>query len=121
MLFRSLEFPGARPDADIIAELARHLGATALPGRPDDVLREITRLVPGYSIQLATVLAGGAAQVGREAMPAGATGTGRSQGQALVQIQPAGNTLFTSGTMGKYSKILSMEAERRPRPEPAPL
>jgi NADH-quinone oxidoreductase subunit G len=113
---KALELPGARADADIICDLAQHLGATSLPRRPDDLFREIIRLVPGYGISPATVLAGGSARTVLSELHARIAATAGPEQHGLVF-----NDLFTSGTMGRYSNILKTELERQPRSEPAPL
>ncbi|HEY2169242.1 MAG TPA: hypothetical protein VGJ30_06425, partial [Candidatus Angelobacter sp.] len=41
---------------------------------------------------------------------------GAGAGDGLVQIVPANDTLFTSGTLGRYSKILNNVIENRRTP-----
>ncbi|HSM86055.1 MAG TPA: NADH-quinone oxidoreductase subunit NuoG [Candidatus Limnocylindrales bacterium] len=87
--------------------MANNLEPRLSPFDPMAILDEIQRLVPGYEFSRLNLLSGGdehvtAAELGN----AGATG-------GLVQIVPANDTLFTSGTMGRYSKTLNSVIENR--------
>jgi NADH-quinone oxidoreductase subunit G len=71
------------------------------------ILDEIQRLVPGYDFSRINLVAGNDEHVtAPENSSAGKDG-------GLVQIMPAGDTLFTSGTLGRYSKMLNSVAEKR--------
>jgi NADH-quinone oxidoreductase subunit G len=69
------------------------------------ILDEIQRLVPGYEFSRLNLLAGNDQHVtAAERSNAGAA-------DGLVQIVPANDTLFTSGTLGRYSTMLNSVAE----------
>jgi NADH-quinone oxidoreductase subunit G len=77
------------------------------PFDPFAILDEIQRLVPGYGLSRLQLLAGN----DQHLEPAAAAARDAS---GLVQIAnrrdlvlPAGDTLFTSGTLGRYSAMLS--------------
>jgi NADH-quinone oxidoreductase subunit G len=92
-------------DRNAVFNEARGLVARTSPLDPTITLDEIAGLVPGYSIRRIDLAAG------------------NPQRTALVQIEPAaipshpelvvpaGNTLFTSGTLGRYSKTLNSVVE----------
>jgi NADH-quinone oxidoreductase subunit G len=69
---------------------------------PDKVFEEIRTTVHGYNVPLPIVATGGAAQTaplnGRVAALPGA-------------VASAGDTLFTSGSLSRYSKILNAVME----------
>ncbi|MBZ5520935.1 MAG: NADH-quinone oxidoreductase subunit NuoG [Acidobacteriia bacterium] len=71
------------------------------------ILDEIQRLVPGYEFSRINLVAGNDEHV----TAAEKSNAGKESG--LVQIMPAGDTLFTSGTLGRYSKMLNSVAEKR--------
>jgi len=81
------------------------------PFDPMAMLDEIQRLVPGYDVSRIDLLAGNDQHTSIEAMGPGAK-------QDAAEIAPAGNNLFTSGTLGRYSNTLSAVMENR-NPEPA--
>jgi NADH-quinone oxidoreductase subunit G len=81
------------------------------PFDPMAMLDEIQRLVPGYDVSRIDVLAGNDQHTSIEAMGPGAK-------QDAAEIAPAGNNLFTSGTLGRYSNTLNAVMENR-NPEPA--
>jgi NADH-quinone oxidoreductase subunit G len=71
------------------------------PFDPMAILDEIQRLVPGYDLSRLNLLAGNDQHMhAAEHSNAGA-------GNGLVQISPAKDSLFTSGTLGRYSKVLN--------------
>jgi NADH-quinone oxidoreductase subunit G len=71
------------------------------------ILDEIQRLVPGYEFSRLNLLAGNDQHVtAAEHSNAGPSG-------GLVQIVPANDTLFTSGTLGRYSNTLNSVLENR--------
>ena len=114
-LRKAVETLGARPDFQIILKLADALGASLRPSRMDDVLQEIRESVPGYDVSLARVLAGGAELV----RPSAAAPFGNGAGDG--RIVPASDTLFTSGTLTRYSHVLQSVPERLSRKLPGPV
>ena len=113
-LRKATDMVGTGTDLDILQPLAAAMEETLHPSRPEEVLQEICRLVPGYDVSLATVLAGGAAAVAPldsfHSFPAIAGGG----------FWSAHDTLFTSGTLGRYSRLLSLVPENNPRNQPGP-
>jgi NADH-quinone oxidoreductase subunit G len=81
------------------------------PFDPMATLDEIQRLVPGYDVSRIDLIAGNDQHTLMEAMGPGAK-------QDPAQIAPAHNTLFTSGTLGRYSVTLNSVMENK-NPEPA--
>jgi NADH-quinone oxidoreductase subunit G len=92
---------------------ANHLELKVSPFDPFATLDEIQRLVPSYNISRLELLAG----------------SDQQEKLDLVQIQPsasrrdlvlpAEDTLFTSGTLGRYSDMLKAVVESRTTPNPA--
>ena len=74
------------------------------PLDPMAILDEIQRLVPGYDVSRINLLAGNDQHVSFSASGAGAS-------HDLGLIVPANDNLFTSGTLGRYSKALSAVME----------
>jgi NADH-quinone oxidoreductase subunit G len=68
------------------------------------ILDEIQRLVPGYGISRANLLAGNSEHTSFTKSGPGATHKPES-------ISPANDTLFTSGTLGRYSRTLKSVIE----------
>jgi len=99
---------GTKSDLEIMGLLAAQLGLDLGVPLPDKVFEEIRRAVPGYGVPLAVIATGGAAQT---KAAAGAPGL---EAQPEL-VRSAGDTLFTSGTLGKYSRKLNevMEAPGR--------
>jgi NADH-quinone oxidoreductase chain G len=81
------------------------------PFDPMAVLDEIQRLVPGYGVSRIELMAGN-----DQHTEIGQMGPGVVQDPGL--ILPANNNLFTSGTVGRYSRTLNSVIENK-RPEPA--
>ncbi len=111
-LKRAISTVGAKPDLEIIGLIAKEMGYVAQmgPWLPDKVYDEIRRTVKGYDIPL-SLLAVGAQQ------------TAPVNGRVGVETNPdliwsARNNLFTSGTLGRYSKILNSVIEKRSSIEP---
>jgi NADH-quinone oxidoreductase subunit G len=75
------------------------------------MLDEIQRLVPGYDVSRLELLAGNDQHTTVEEAVAGAIAT---QPELIV---PADDTLFTSGTLGRYSRALNSVIEN-PRRAP---
>jgi NADH-quinone oxidoreductase subunit G len=91
---------------------ANNLEPRLSPFDPFAILDEIQRLVPGYDVSRLNLLAGNDEHVTAcEHSSAGPAGR-------LVQIVPANDTLFTSGTLGRYSQALNSVLENR-RTHPA--
>ena len=82
------------------------------PTDPIAMLDEIQRLVPGYDISRLGILAGQDEHT-QLVQITGATGAGHPE-----LILPSNDTLFTSGTLGRYSATLNTVMERY-RTEPA--
>lgn len=86
---------------------ANNLEPRLSPFDPMAILDEIQRLVPGYEFSRLGLIAGNEQHVtAAEKSSAGA-------GNGLVQIVPAHDTLFTSGTLGRYSRVLNEVIENR--------
>ena len=74
------------------------------PLDPMAILDEIQRLVPGYDISRANLLAGNSEHTSLTKSGAGAA-------HKTDSISPAHDTLFTSGTLGRYSRTLKSVME----------
>jgi NADH-quinone oxidoreductase subunit G len=81
------------------------------PFDPMATLDEIQRLVPGYDVSRLELMAGNDQHTSISAM-------GPGNQQAPEQIVPAHNNLFSSGTVGRYSRALNSVIETKD-PEPA--
>jgi NADH-quinone oxidoreductase subunit G len=105
-LRRAIRTMGAKPDLEIMGLLAREMGVAAElgPWVPDTVFEEIRRNVRGYDVPLPVLEAGGAAQT------AALNGRLALDGRPEL-IRSAHENLFTSGTLGRYSKILNSVVE----------
>jgi len=91
--------------------LAEHnLESKMSPFDPIAMLDEIQRLVPGYDISRLGLLSGNDEHT-QLVQITGATGLGHPE-----LILPANDTLFTSGTLGRYSATLSTVMERYSAP-----
>ena len=107
-LRKAAQTMGAKPDLEIIGLIAKEMGAAREmgPWLPDAVLVEIRRNARGYDVPIAAIDAGGAAQT----MPV--------NGRIPVEVRPgviqsAHDDLFSSGTLGRYSRMLNSVLERR--------
>ena len=69
------------------------------PLDPMAILDEIQRLVPGYGVSRSNLLAGNSEHTSL-------ANSGPVVAHASESIQPANDTLFTSGTLGRYSRAL---------------
>jgi len=86
---------------------ANNLEPRLSPFDPMAILDEIQRLVPGYEFSRLNLLAGNDEHVtAAELSQAG-------PGGALIQIAPAHDTLFTSGSLGQRSNTLNSVLEKR--------
>ena len=103
-LSRGPKTMGPKPDLEIFALLAKEMRQDLGPTTVDKVFQEIRNSVHGYSVPLAVLETGGAAQT----VPL----NGHLQIQSRSQvIRSAGNTLYTSGTLGRYSQMLNSVIE----------
>ena len=107
-LRKAAQTMGAKTDLEIIGVIAKEMGAARDMGRwiPDAVLDEIRERVRGYAISLEAITTGGAAQ------------TTPVNGRVPVTVRPelihsAHDNLFTSGTLGRYSRMLNSVLEKR--------
>jgi NADH-quinone oxidoreductase subunit G len=105
-LKRAASALGAKPDLEIIGLIAKEMGLAPImgPWLPDTVYNEIRRSVKGYDIPLALVAIG-------------AQQTTPVNGRVGVESRPdliwsSHDNLFTSGTLGRYSKILNSVIEK---------
>ena len=93
---------GAKTDLEIFGLIAKEMHLNLGIWLPDKVLEEIRKTVRGYNVPLPVLATGGAAPTmplnGRVASLPGA-------------IQSAGDTLFTSGSLSRYSKVLNSVME----------
>ena len=107
-LTRAINTMGAKPDLEIMGFIAREMGAAAGlgPWVSDKVFEEIRQHVRGYQVPAPVLATGGAAQT----MPV--------NGRIPVETRPGlvksdHNGLFSSGTLGRYSKVLNSVLESR--------
>ncbi|MGH9525500.1 MAG: molybdopterin-dependent oxidoreductase [Terriglobales bacterium] len=103
------DFEGAKSDLEIIHALARLMGADF--GRPDAdrVFAGIRDQVPGYAVSLVQLMAGRGALAGPPPGPV-------PHRQDPRMIRPNHDSLFTAGTLGRYSATLNTVMERHSRP-----
>jgi NADH-quinone oxidoreductase subunit G len=105
-LERALKKMGTKPDLEIFGLLAKEMGAAALgPAKPDVVFEEIRRTVHGYNVPLPLIMTGGASQTAP-------VNGGVSAESRPGLVRSARDTLFTSGSLGRYSKALNTVLER---------
>jgi NADH-quinone oxidoreductase subunit G len=101
-LKHAVKVMGTKTDLEIFGLIAKELKLNLGIWLPDKVFQEIRDAVHGYNVPLPIVATGGAAPTaplnGRVASPPGV-------------IQSAGDTLFTSGSLTRYSKILTSVME----------
>ena len=105
-LKRAMNTMGAKPDLEIMGFIAREMGVAAAlgPWLPETVFEELRKQVRGYAVPTPVLATGGAAQT----MPV--------NGRIPVENRPDlvhsdHNGLFTSGTLGRYSKVLNSVIE----------
>lgn len=106
-LRRALDADGSKTDLAIFGLIARRLGL-ALPDPdpdPERIFRMIQKEVPGYDVPIDRLKAG-------EAIQTRLVGMWPESVWEAGHIEPARNTLFTSGTLGRYSAVLSEVMER---------
>jgi NADH-quinone oxidoreductase subunit G len=101
-LKHAVKVMGTKTDLEIMGLIAKEMGLNLGIWLPDKVFDEIRKSVHGYNVPLPVVATGGAAQAvplnGRVAALPGS-------------VESAGDTLFTSGSLGRYSKILGKVME----------
>ena len=103
-LSRGPKTMGAKPDLEIIALLAKEMRADLGRLSPEAIFGEIRTSVRGYDVPFAVVETGGASHT----VPL----NGRIASESRPElIRSAHNTLFTSGTLGRYSKMLNSVIE----------
>ncbi len=111
LLRKAADPPGVRADFDILRIVAHQLEkkglGTAWSARhPDAVFEEIRGNVAGYGVDLASLLSGGAVQA------SAAPGNGhRPFDVPAGAIHSAQDSLFTSGTLGRYCMMIESLAE----------
>lgn len=95
---------GTKSDLEIMGLLGKELGLSLGIWKADKVFEEIRANVRGYNIPLPVLTTGGAAQT--------AAVNGRVPATADPnQIRSSRDTLFTSGSLGRYSKMLQSVME----------
>jgi len=100
----AVQVVGPKSDLEIFGLLARELELDLGPAKPSAVFEEIRRTVRGYQLPLPVIAAGGAAQ----AVPC----NGRIALDGRPELIRSGrDTLFTSGSLGRKSKILNSVRE----------
>jgi len=101
---RAAQTAGTKSDLEIFRLISLQMRLNLGISSPDAVPNEIRNTVPAYAVPLSVLDLGGAAV----ARPLTAH-SGITSPPAL--IQSAGDTLFTSGTLGRYSPTLSSVLE----------
>jgi NADH-quinone oxidoreductase subunit G len=91
---------GTKPDLEIMGLLAREMGLKLGIWTHDAVFEEIRQSVRGYNVPLPLIQTGGAA------LTRPVNGAVPTDGRPEL-VASAGETLFTSGTLGRYSKMLN--------------
>jgi NADH-quinone oxidoreductase subunit G len=95
---------GAKPDFEIMALLAKEMRADLGTLNQDLIFNEIRQTVHGYDFPVGVVETGGAAPT--------APVNGRLTFQSHPDlIRPAGNTLYTSGSLTRFSNMLNAVIE----------
>jgi NADH-quinone oxidoreductase subunit G len=117
LLRKAGEVMGTRSDFDLLRILSHQLeklaqGKAFHYKNPTAVFEEIRKTVPGYNVQPAGLLTGGA-----EATTLQFSKNGHAAYDVPVQlIRSANDTLFTSGTLGRFCTMMQSlpEAEAKP-------
>jgi NADH-quinone oxidoreductase subunit G len=106
-LKKTLRKAGTRSDLEILLALARLFGQKWNYQSAEDLTREIIAQVPGYAVPLPSLLVGRAVATQPQGMPPELAGTDL--------IFSARNSLFTSGTVSRYSWALnSVDEAKKP-------
>jgi NADH-quinone oxidoreductase subunit G len=95
---------GTKSDLEILGLLSKQMGLSLGISTPGKVFEEIRRTVHGYNVPLPVIATGGAA-------PTSPVNGGVPVAPQPELIRPSGDTLFTSGTLGRYSKMLAKVME----------
>jgi NADH dehydrogenase/NADH:ubiquinone oxidoreductase subunit G len=107
VLKKTMRKAGTRSDLEILLALARMMGQTWSYRSPDDVLREIIARVPGYAVALPNLLVGRAVPTQPTGMP-----PELASNDLIFSSQ---DSLFTSGTVSRYSWALnSVDEAKKP-------
>jgi len=101
-LTQAIKVMGTKTDLEICGLIAKEMGLNLGIWLPDKVFEEIRKTVRGYNVPLPVLATGGAA--------ATAPLNGHVQGLPGV-IQSTGDTLFTSGSLSRYSQLLNSVME----------
>lgn len=105
-LKRAAKTMGAKPDLEIFGLIAKEMGETDfLPAKVEVVFEQIRAHVRGYNVSLPVLRTGGAAQT----VPVNGRVPATSRPDL---VQSARDTLFTSGSLGRYSHKLNSVIER---------
>ena len=102
-LKKTLRKAGTRSDLEILLALARLFDQKWNYQSPDDVLREIITQVPGYAVPLPSLLVGRAVATRPQGMP--------PELERPDLIFSSRDSLFTSGTVSRYSWALNSVQE----------
>jgi NADH-quinone oxidoreductase subunit G len=103
-LVRAAKAMGPKSDLEIFALLAKEMREDIGAHTPEAVFQEIAKTVRGYDVPFPLIEAGSAAPT----MPL----NGHVPSEAAPQlIRSARNTLFTSGTLGRFSTMLNSVLE----------
>ena len=106
-LKKTMRKAGTNSDLEILLALARLLGQRWNYQTADDVTREIIAKVPGYALPLPSLLVGRAVATRPEGTPDELEGAGL--------VFSSRDTLFTSGTLSRYSWALnSVDEAKKP-------
>jgi NADH-quinone oxidoreductase subunit G len=93
----AIKVMGAKTDLEIMGLIAKEMGLDLGIWLPEKMFEELCRSVRGYNVPLPIITAGGAA----------ATAPLNGRVAALPgNVASSGDTLFTSGTLGRYSNVL---------------
>ncbi|HET7108669.1 MAG TPA: NADH-quinone oxidoreductase subunit NuoG [Candidatus Acidoferrum sp.] len=117
LLHKAAEVMGARSDFDLLRIVSHQLERAGLGKAfhfktPGAVFDEIRKAVPGYNVQPAGLLTGGAEPTKIEFAKNGHA----AYDVPLQLIRPANDNLFTSGTLGRFCTMMQTlpEAEAKP-------
>jgi len=117
LLHKAAEVMGARSDFDLLRIVSHQLERAGLGKAfhfktPAAVFEEIRKAVPGYNVQPAGLLTGGAEPTRIEFAKNGHA----AYDVPLQLIRPANDNLFTSGTLGRFCTMMQSlpEAEAKP-------
>jgi NADH-quinone oxidoreductase subunit G len=95
---------GTKSDLEIMGLIGKEMGLNLGIWKHDKVFDEIRKTVRGYNVPLPIITTGGAAQT--------AAVNGRVPATIHPdQIKSSRDTLFTSGSLGRYSKMLNSVLE----------